>query len=82
MTSLLALLSILMASAMIAIFVHAQTAPPATTTSLISQPPIQEGTLPVKLAGDLNLGMTENEAEAEDLLSAAGIAPRNGDAEY
>jgi hypothetical protein len=38
----------------------------------------QTGTLAVKLASDLKLGITENEAEAEELLSAAGIVPRNG----
>jgi len=52
--------------------------PSAATSSPISQPLIREGTLAVKLAGDLKLGTTENEAEAEDLLSAAGISPRNG----
>ncbi len=70
---------ILMAFVMIPFIVHAQTGPPAgTTSSAISQPLIREGTLAVKLAGDFKLGITENEAEAEDLLSTAGIAPRNG----
>jgi len=79
MKSLLIMLSILMAFVMIPILVHAQTGPPsATTSSPISQPLIREGTLAVKLAGDLKLGTTENEAEAEDLLSAAAISPRNG----
>ena len=49
-----------------------------TNSSPISQPLIREGTLAVKLAGDLKLGITENEAEAEDLLGSAGIVPRNG----
>ncbi len=44
----------------------------------ISQPLIREGTLAVKLASDLELGITGNEAEAEDLLGAAGMTPRNG----
>jgi len=58
---------------------NALTDPPsAITSSPISQPLIREGTLAVKLAADLQLGTTENEAEAEDLLNAAGIAPRNG----
>jgi len=56
-----------------------QTGPPLPTNrSPISQPLIREGTLAVKLASDLKLGITENEAEAEELLSAAGIVPRNG----
>ena len=64
---------------MLSIAAHAQTGPPpATNSSPISQPLIREGTLAVKLAGDLQLVTTENETEAEDLLSAAGIAPRNG----
>jgi uncharacterized membrane protein YgcG len=77
--SLLVLLIILMASAMMPILSNSQTdQPSAATSSPISQPLIREGTLAVKLAGDLKLGTAENEAEAEDLLSAAGIAPRNG----
>jgi len=73
------LLMLLMAFVMIPFIAHAQTGPPAATTnSPISQPLIREGTLAVKLAGDFKLGITENEAEAEDLLSTAGIAPRNG----
>ena len=68
-----------MAVAMLSILAHAQTGPPLSTNgSPISQPLIREGTLAVKLAGDLKLGITENEAEAEELLSAAGIIPRNG----
>ena len=64
---------------MLSILAHAQTGPPlATNSSPISQPLIREGTLAVKLAGDLKLGITEDEAEAEDLLSSAGIVPRNG----
>jgi hypothetical protein len=72
------LLIIFFAFAMMPIIAHAQTdSPPATTSSPISQPLIREGTLAVKLTGDLKLGTTENEAEAENLLSAAGITPRN-----
>jgi hypothetical protein len=79
MKSLLILVMTLMAFTIIPIIADAQTGPPpATTTSPISQPLIREGTLAVELTGDLNLGRTENESEAEELLSAAGIAPRNG----
>lgn len=73
------LIIILMAVAMLSILAHAQTGlPPATKSSPISQPLIREGTLAVKLAADLKLGTTDNEAEAEDLLSSAGILPKNG----
>ncbi len=76
---LIILLIILSACAAIPIFAQTQTGPPpSTTSSPISQPLIREGTLAVKLAGDFKLGDTDNEAEAEDLLGAAGIAPSNG----
>ncbi len=44
----------------------------------ISQPLVREGTVAVKLAEVLKIGTTTNEAEAESLLAAAGVAPRNG----
>ncbi|HAM49987.1 MAG TPA: hypothetical protein DCP92_04585 [Nitrospiraceae bacterium] len=76
---LLILLFILMVSAMMPISANGQTGQlSATPNSPISPPLVREGTLAVKLAGDLKLGTTENEAEAEDLLSVAGISPRNG----
>jgi len=78
MKGLLILLTILMAFAMMPILSNAEADQPSTTNPPISQPLIREGTLAVKLAVDLKLGTTENEAEAEDLLSAAGIVPRNG----
>jgi len=37
---------------------------------------IREGTLAVQLAGDLRAGEDDNEAQAEDLLDKAGIAPK------
>lgn len=70
---------ILMAFAMMPIFANAQTDTPSDAgSSPMSQPLIREGTLAVELAGGLKLGITQNEAEAEDLLSGAGISPRNG----
>jgi hypothetical protein len=44
----------------------------------IEQPLIREGTLAVKLAPALGLGITGSEAEAETLLAEKGISPRNG----
>ena len=55
---------------------NGQVAP--SNISPLSQPLIREGTLAVQLVGDLGLGKTDNEAEAEDLLDKAGIAPKNG----
>ncbi|MGD0886726.1 MAG: hypothetical protein ABSA46_17940 [Thermodesulfovibrionales bacterium] len=66
-----------MAFAVMPVFSCAQTDQQATASSPISQPLIREGALAVTLAGDLNRA-TDNEAEAEDWLSAVGIAPRNG----
>ena len=78
MKSLLILLVILMVFAVTPVLSNAQVGQQATASPPISQPLIREGTLAVELAGDLNLGVTENEAEAEDLLSSAGIAPHHG----
>ncbi len=78
MKSFLILLIILTAFAVPSVLSNAQADQQANAGSPVSQPLIREGTLAVQLAGDLKLGSTENEAEAEDLLSAAGIAPHNG----
>ena len=44
----------------------------------IAQPLIREGDFSVKLAEALKLGQAKNEAEAEEMLTSAGIAPKNG----
>ncbi len=44
----------------------------------IEQPLVREGTLAVRLVDVLKLGTTTDEAQAESLLTSAGIAPRNG----
>ena len=44
----------------------------------IAQPLVREGTVAVRLVEALNLGTTADEVEAENLLLAAGIGPRNG----
>jgi hypothetical protein len=50
----------------------------------ISQPPpvsaplVREGNFALQLAQALNLGQPASEAEAENMLGAVGIAPRNG----
>jgi len=44
----------------------------------VSQTLIPEGQFALKLAPALKLGTPNNEAQAEDLLTSAGIAPKNG----
>jgi len=79
MKTLFVLLIALMDFAMISLLVHAQAGPPsAISCSPMSQPLIREGTLTVQLASELRLGITENEAGAEGILSTAGLEPRTG----
>ena len=60
--------------------VSAQEGQPTDTGSNapVAQPLTREGDFAVKLLDALNLGKTDNEAQAEDALSAAGISPKNG----
>ena len=44
----------------------------------ISQPLVREGQFAVKLAAELGVAVTEEEAEAESALAEAGVMPRNG----
>jgi hypothetical protein len=44
----------------------------------ISSPLVREGAFAMKLAEALNVGQPSSEAEAESMLGAVGIAPRNG----
>jgi hypothetical protein len=44
----------------------------------IAQTLIREGDLAVKLTEALKIGQAKSEAEAEDMLTSAGIAPKNG----
>ncbi|MBI5100452.1 MAG: hypothetical protein HZB33_01255, partial [Nitrospirae bacterium] len=44
----------------------------------VSAPLIREGAFALKLAEALGLGHPESEVEAESMLGAAGVAPRNG----
>ncbi len=57
------------------VMIHAQS---GTNNPPIEQPLIREGDFAVKLVSALELGATEDEVEAEDLLSSFGITPRNG----
>ncbi len=44
----------------------------------VSQPLVPEGDFALKLATALKLGTPTSEAQAEDMLTSVGIAPRNG----
>lgn len=44
----------------------------------LAQSLVREGTLAMDLSRALKIGSPVNEADAESVLSAAGIAPRNG----
>jgi hypothetical protein len=44
----------------------------------VAQPLVREGDFAIKLAALYGLGAPENETEAEDLLSSAGVIPLNG----
>jgi hypothetical protein len=57
---------------------HAQSQQAATGVPPVQQPLIREGDFAVGLVSEFALGTTDNEVEAEDILSSVGIAPRNG----
>lgn len=78
MKDLLISFTILITFALTPMLSNAQTGQIATANSQLAQSLVREGTLAVKLADALQLGAPSNEAEGEDLLSAAGIVPRNG----
>jgi len=44
----------------------------------VAQPLVPEGDFAIKMVTALKLGTPESEAQAEDILISAGIAPRNG----
>jgi hypothetical protein len=57
---------------------YAQTEQTTSNTPPVEQPLIREGDFAVELVFSFALGETDDEVEAEDLLSSNGIAPRNG----
>jgi hypothetical protein len=75
---LIVFLIVITALLFIPAMVNAQSEQTASTSAPLSQPLVREGTLATKLADALKMGPAANEAEAESLLSAAGIAPKNG----
>jgi hypothetical protein len=70
----LSLLVVLMFLLSMPAMIQAQPAGPPS----VGAPLVREGEFAVQLSSTLGLGKTEDEAEAESWLGAAGIAPRNG----
>jgi hypothetical protein len=55
-----------------------QTDETVATNPAVAQPLVREGTLAVALAQGLEVGSVTDEAQAESILSEAGITPKNG----
>jgi hypothetical protein len=58
--------------------VYGESEQQAATPPPVAAPLVREGDFALKLVGALNIGTAKNEAEAESMLAAVGIAPRNG----
>ena len=69
---------ITMALLLLPLTVYAQSDQMPTTPPPVAQPLIPEGNFALKLATALKLGSPDNEAQGEDMLTSAGIAPKNG----
>ncbi len=77
MKNLISISIVLIVLLFLAAPVSAQTDQTSTNPPL-SQPLVREGDFAVALADSLKLGQAADETEAENMLSEAGIAPRNG----
>src|SRR5512139_1692299 len=60
------------------LMVYAQPEQRATGVPPVSQPLVSEGNFAVELVTALGLGTPGDEVQAEDILTSAGIAPKNG----
>jgi hypothetical protein len=58
--------------------VYSQSEQTTVQAPAIEQTLVPEGDFAMKLVVSLKMGTTETEAQAEDILSSVGIAPRNG----
>ena len=63
---------------LMALGVHAQTTQTSTEAPPVAQTLVPEGDFALKLAAALGLGIPSSEAQAEDMLTSAGIAPKSG----
>jgi len=69
---------ITMALLLLPLAAFAQSERNSTESSQVSQPLVPEGDFAFKLVTALGLGTPVGEAQAEDMLTSVGIAPRNG----
>jgi hypothetical protein len=69
---------IIMALLLLPFYVYAQSDQKSAGAPPISQTLVPEGDFAFKLATTLKLGAPNDEAQAEDMLTSAGIAPKNG----
>ncbi len=60
------------------LMIYAQSGQAEATPPPVAPTLVREGDFATELVTELNLGTAQNEAEAESMLTAAGIAPRNG----
>ena len=67
-----------LAMLMMPLAVYSQSDQKSAGTPPVSQKLVPEGQFALKLATALKLGTPSNEAQAEDMLTSAGIAPKNG----
>ena len=74
------LLIIMMSFALLVIpfSIYGQSAQESAGAPPVSQTLVPEGQFALKLATALKLGAPKNEAQAEDMLTSAGIMPKNG----
>jgi hypothetical protein len=63
---------------LISFAVYADSEQQASQPPPVAPPLVREGDFSMKLVGALNLGTAKDETEAESMLIAVGIAPRNG----
>jgi len=71
------MISIVIGLLLIPVIIHAQSQQTTTKNPPIEQLLIREGDFAVKFVFAFALGVTEDEVEAENLLSSVGITPRN-----
>ena len=63
---------------LVAAMAYTQSEQLASNIPPVSQPLVPEGDFALKLVTALNLGTTNSEAQAEDILTSVGIVPKNG----
>jgi hypothetical protein len=63
---------------LIPVIAYAQSEQTTSHAPPIQQPLVREGDFAVELVGQLGLGTTSDETEAESILGSLGITPRNG----